>query len=137
MTHAVTPTNLGRVTDESRGAAVRARREHLGMTVSNLAELAGVDRGKLSKFEGGVDHPSARWVAQVERALDDFEQEAGFKPGEAAAEAAASAPSAPIRLTFHDVFGVGEIIAEGPADKPDELIAAVSKLLAELRERGE
>jgi transcriptional regulator with XRE-family HTH domain len=105
------------------------------MTVSNLAEMADVDRGKLSKFEGGKDRPSARWVAQVERALDDFERETGFKPGEAAAEAASSsAPADPIRLTFHDVFGVGEIIAEGPADKPDELIAAVSKLIAELRE---
>jgi hypothetical protein len=105
------------------------------MTASNLAELAGVDRGKLGRFEGGQDQPSGRWIAQVERALDDFEREAGFKPGEAAAEAAAasSAAAEPIRLTFHDVFGVGEIIAEGPADKPDELIAAVSKLLAELR----
>ena len=136
MTHAVTATRLGRVTDESRGAAVRARREHLGMTVSNLAKLADVDRGKLSKFEDGKDSPSPRWIAQVERALDDFEQEVGFKPGEAAAEAASSAPAEPIRLTFHDVFGIGEIIAEGPGDKPDELVAAVAKLLAELRAEG-
>jgi transcriptional regulator with XRE-family HTH domain len=134
MTHAVTPTSLGRVTDESRGAAVRARREHLGMTVINLADKAGVDRGKLGRFEAGSDHPTERWIARVERTLDDFEHEVGVKPGEAAAEAAASgAPAAPIRLTFHDVFGIGEIIAEGPSDKPDELIAAVRELFAELR----
>jgi transcriptional regulator with XRE-family HTH domain len=135
MTHAVTPTSLGRVTDESRGAAVRARRDHLGMDKIDLADRAGVDRGKLGRFEAGKDQPSERWIARVERALDDFEHEVGFKPGEAAAEAEASssAPAAPIRLTFHDVFGIGEIIAEGPSDKPDELIAAVRELFAELR----
>src|SRR5690349_2642925 len=135
MTHAVARTTLGRVTDMSRGGAVRARREHLGMTASDLARLAGVDRGKLRKFESGEDEPSPRWIGQVERALDDFEAEAGYKPGEVVSEASSTAQ--PIRLTFHDAWGIGEIIAEGPADKPDELIAAVSKLMAELRERGQ
>lgn len=129
MTHAVTATNLGRVDNQSRGAAVRARREHLGMTASGLAKLASVDRGKLSRFEEGVDQPTERWIASVERALDAFEAEVGVEPGEAAK---ATSPDL-IRLTLHDVFGVGEIIAEGPVDKPDELVASVAKLLAEIR----
>jgi transcriptional regulator with XRE-family HTH domain len=104
------------------------------MTASDLARMAGVDRGKLRKFESGEDEPSPRWIGQVERALDDFEAEAGFKPGEVESEAAGAGP---IRLTFHDVFGVGEIIAEGPADKGDELVEAVAKLLADLRSKGE
>lgn len=129
MTHAVTATSLGRVTDESRGAAVRARREHLGMTVSGLAKLAGVDRGKLAKFEEGEDAPTERWINGVERALESFEVEAGHEPG----EGAMVKESEPIRLTFHDVYGIGEIIAEAPGDKGDELVAAVVKLLAEIR----
>src|SRR5690349_18272541 len=133
MTHSAVTTRVSGVTDESRGAAVRIRREHLGMTASDLARLAGVDRGKLRKFESGEDEPSPRWIGQVERALDDFEAESGYKPGEVESEAAGASP---IRLTFHDAFGIGEIIAEGPADKPDELIAAVSKLMAELRDKG-
>jgi transcriptional regulator with XRE-family HTH domain len=130
MTHGVTASRVVRVTDESRGAAVRARREHLGMTASDLAKLAGVDRGKLRKFESGEDAPSERWINGVERALESFEVEAGHEVGEGAKEAE------PIRLTFHGIYGIGEIIAEGPADRPDELVAAVSKLLAELREKG-
>lgn len=129
MTHAVTATNLGRVDNQSRGAAVRARREHLGMTASGLAKLANVDRGKLSRFEEGVDQPSERWIGGVERALDAFEAEVGVEPGEATK---VTTPEL-IRLTLHDVFGVGEIIAEGPVDKPDELVASVAKLLAEIR----
>jgi transcriptional regulator with XRE-family HTH domain len=132
MTQRVTPTNLGRVADENRGAAVRARREHLGMKVEPLAKLAGVDRGKLAKFERGEDQPSEPWISRVERALDAFEAETGHEQGEGAKDVEPE----PIRLTFHDIFGVGEIIAEGPADKPDELIAAVTKLIAELRAQG-
>lgn len=129
MTHAVTATSLGRVNDESRGAAVRARREHLGMTKEALAKLAKVDRGKLAKFEDGEDRPTERWVGGVERALDAFEAETGHEPG----EASKATESEPIRLTFHDVYGIAEIIAEAPGDRGDELVAAVVKLLAEIR----
>lgn len=130
MTHAVTPTSLGRVSDESRGAAVRARREHLGMDVIGLAKLAKVDRGKLARFERGEDLPKEPWINRVERALEAFEVDNGHEPGEGAKAAE------PIRLTFHDVYGIGEIIAEGPADRPDELVAAVAKLLADIRAKG-
>lgn len=101
------------------------------MTVSALAKRADVDRGKLAKWESGENEPTERWMAQVERALDAFETETGHERGEGARVTAD-----PIRLTFHDVYGVGEIIAEGPGDKPDELVAAVVKLLAELRAKG-
>lgn len=133
MTAKSATATVTQVDGHTRGSAVRARREHLGMTASNLAELAKVDRGKLRKFEDGTDEPSERWMRGVERALDDFEAEVGYNPGEVEAEATAVVAE-PIRLTFHDVFGIGEIIAEGPGDKPDELVAAVAKLLAELRE---
>lgn len=134
MTHAVTATNLGSVSDESRGAAVRARREHLGMNVSGLAKLAGVDRGKLAKFEEGEDTPSPAWISRVERALDAFESETGHEPGEV--DSSKVAPE-PLRFTFHDIYGVGELIVEGPVDRPDELVAAVAKLLAQIRDKGQ
>ena len=130
------PTRIGTfaaVTDDNGGAAIKARRLALGMSVRSLATLADVDRGQLAQFEAGKSHPQAHWVSRVAGALDRAEAETEPPPKPEVAET----PAAPIRLTFHDVFGVGEIIAEGPADKPDELIAAVSKLLAELRERGE
>lgn len=111
---------------------MRARREHLGMTVSGLAKLASVDRGKLAKFEDGEDFPTERWISGVERALDAFEAETGHEPGEAERTAVE-----PLRFTFHDVYGIGELIVEGPVDRPDELVAAVAKLLSDIRGKGQ
>lgn len=119
-----------------RGEHYRARRTAIGMSVSALAKRANVDRGSLANLEEGKGVRDTT-VAQIEKTLADLEHELGMDVPSAVEAPPSAAPAAPIRLTFHDIFGVGEIIAEGPADKPDELIAAVSKLLAELRERGE
>lgn len=132
MTARATVGRFPAVTDDNGGAAIKARRVALGLSVRSLATLADVDRGQLSQFEAGRSHPQDHWVSRVVNALDRAEAETVPVPEEQSESSAT-----PIRLTFHDVFGVGEIIAEGPADKPDELIAAVSKLLAELREKGQ
>lgn len=117
-----------------RGEHYRARRTAIGMSVSALAKRAGVDRGSLANLEEGKGVRDTT-VAQIERTLSDLEHELGMDvPSAVASPGPASAE--PIRLTFHDVFGVGEIIAEGPADKPDELVAAVAALLAQLRAEG-
>lgn len=122
------PTTFAVVTDDNSGAAVKQRRLALGISVRSLAGLADVDRGQLSQFEAGKSQPQAHWVSRVVAALDRAESETEPTVERDQADAA------PIRLTFHDVFGIGEIIAEGPGDKPDELVAAVAKLLAQLRE---
>ena len=119
------------MTIDKRAKAIRARREHLGMTKAGLAKRAGVDRGKLQRFEDGEDQPTDRWIGGIERALDLFEAETGHERGEGAQVDPALAE--PIRFTFHDVYGIGELIVEGPVDHPDELVAAVAKLLAEIR----
>lgn len=129
MTQGVTATSLGRVTDESRGATVRARREHLGMTVSGLAKLANVDRGKLAKFEEGDDAPTERWINGVERALDGFEAETGHEPGEV--ERKATAPGL-IRFTVEGVYGAKALVVEGPVDNIAELEAAVDRIMRRL-----
>lgn len=130
MTHAATTTSLGRVTDESRGAAVRARREHLGMTVSGLAKRAAVDRGKLAKFESGENTPTERWINGVERALDAFEEETGHEPGEVEQKAAA-APGL-IRFTVEGVYGAKALIVEGPVDNIAELEEMVDRVMRRL-----
>jgi transcriptional regulator with XRE-family HTH domain len=115
------------------GGQIKARRTAIGMSVSALAKRAGVDRGSLAALEAGGSVRDTT-LAAVDMTLGDLEHEMGMDmPSSGVGAATTEVESAPIRLTFHDVFGVGEIIAEGPSDKPDELIAAVSKLLAELR----
>ena len=125
-------TSVGAVMSE-RGDQFKARRTAIGLSVSALAKRANVDRGSLANLEDGKPVRDTT-VAQIDKTLTELEVELGMDVPSVVE--APEAPSTPIRLTFHDVFGVGEIIAEGPSDKPDELIAAVTKLLAELREKG-
>jgi transcriptional regulator with XRE-family HTH domain len=119
------------------GDNFRDRRIHLNLTQAEVAEEAGLKSYEtVGAVERGEGSPTSR--RRIDQALSRLEAEVGAHAQAAEPEAAKPDPGAsPIRLTFHDVFGIGEIIAEGPADKPDELIAAVTKLMAELRERGE
>jgi transcriptional regulator with XRE-family HTH domain len=118
------------------GGRIKDRRKSLGMPATRLAKEAEVSREHLSAVENGHKQPSPEWVRRVELAMDRYARETGQEPAEAE-EVAAELSVDPIRLTFHDVYGIGEIIAEGPGDKPDELVAAVVKLLAEIRSKGQ
>lgn len=117
------------------GERFRERRDRLGLTQSEVAEEAGIKSYEtVGAVERGEGSPASR--RRIEEALTRLEDEQGTHAQEAE-QSPAEETAEPIRLTFRDVYGVGEIIAEGPADKGDELIAAVTKLLAEMRERGE
>jgi transcriptional regulator with XRE-family HTH domain len=115
------------------GGRIKDRRKSLGMPANRLAKEAEVSREHLSAVENGHKQPTAEWVRRVELAMDRYAHETGQVPEDGLESEAEPQESGPIRLTFHDVYGIGEIIAEGPGDKPDELVAAVTKLLAELR----
>lgn len=106
-----------------RGAAIKRRRLAIGIkSLREFAEATGVDRAALTKAEAGQG--STATYERVEAWLDRHEEETGHDE-----------PAEPLRFTLHDVFGVGEIIVEGPADHPDELVQAVAKLLAEIQKR--
>jgi len=112
------------MSDETRGHGIKARRLAMGIkSVREFAEASGIDRAALGKAEKGVGTEAT--IERAEAWLDRMEAETGHdEPG-----------PEPIRLTFHDVFGIGEIIAEGPADRPDELVEAVAKLFAQIRDK--
>lgn len=120
------------------GGRIKDRRKSLGMPATRLAKEAEVSREHLSAVENGHKQPTPEWVRRVELAMDRYARETGQEPAEAE-EVTPDAPPAvnPIRLTFHDVYGIGEIIAEAPGDKGDELVAAVVKLLSEIRAKGQ
>ena len=51
-------------------AAIRSRRRDAGLTINQLAELAGIDSGFLSYIETGKKAPSIPTAAKIAGALD-------------------------------------------------------------------
>lgn len=113
------------MSNETRGHGIKSRRLALGIkSVREFAEASGISREALTAAERG--EASAGTYERAEAWLDSFEEEAGHDE-----------PSVePIRFTFHDIYGIGELIVEGPVDHPDELVASITKLLAEIRGNG-
>lgn len=114
------------MSDETRGHGLKARRLALGIkSVREFAEASGIDREALGKAEKGQG--SSGTYERADAWLTRMEEETGHDE-----------PSAePLRFTFHDVYGISELIVEGPVDRPDELVAAVGKLLADIRRRDQ
>src|SRR5690606_21699111 len=107
----------------TRGQVLKRRRLALGInSVRKFADATGIDRGALTRAEEG-DGSEATYD-RAEAWLARMEEETGHDQ-----------VSEPLKVTLHDVYGIGEIIVEGPADHPDELVAAVAKLLAEIQHR--
>ena len=114
------------MSDETRGHAIKDRRLALGIkSVREFAEATGIDRQALSKAEAGQG--SSATYDRAEAWLSRMEEETGHDVP----------PSEPLRFTFHDVYGIGELIVEGPVDRPDELVASITKLLSEIRGKGQ
>lgn len=110
------------MSDETRGQDLKRRRLALGIkSVREFADASGIDREALGKAERGQG--SAGTYERAEAWLTAFEEKTGHD----------EAPTEPLRFTFHDVYGIGELIVEGPVDHPDEIVAAVAKLLADIR----
>jgi predicted transcriptional regulator len=130
MTVLEATTSLVEMTINKRAADIRARREYLGMSRAALAKRAGVDRGKLQRFEDGKDDPSDRWIGGVERALDMFEVETGHEAREGA-EVVSGSPHI-VRFEVQGVYGAKALIVEGPVEDLPALEAAVDRIMRRL-----
>lgn len=112
---------------ETRGAAIKQRRLDLGIkSHHDLWKLSGIDRQAISNAEKGVG--SNQTLDRLEAFFRGYEEETGHDDPE---------PGAPLRVVMRDVYGMGEIIVEGPVDHPDELVEAVGRLLSEIRNRSQ
>ena len=56
-------------TRKTSGAAIRARREDLGVTLPTLAERVGITKGGLSKIETGISQPRIGTLFSIAKAL--------------------------------------------------------------------
>lgn len=118
-----------------RGRTIMRRRLAVGITSERAFADAvnadappgtrNIDKGTIGRAERG--DASLGTYNRLEMWLDQREAELGItrEPLAPAVE--------PLRLTMHGVFGVEEMILEGPVDRPDELAEAVGKILDRLR----
>jgi hypothetical protein len=120
------------VDNRGRGAHIRRRLAAQGLNSDRSIQAAFegervVGRDTLAKIWDGT--AAERSYTAVEAWLDRLEEENGDAPAQVAPE------SSLIRVRFKDVAAssIGEIIVEGPSDQSDELIATITRLLAEVR----
>jgi transcriptional regulator with XRE-family HTH domain len=103
---------LADMRDNAEGEMVTRRRKRLGMTISGLAALAGVDRDTLSKWEQGEREPQGSTAGKIRKALETREYEVGMPPID-------SPPAEPhIRVIK---IQIGEVAVEGPVETAEEL----------------
>lgn len=122
--------HLPPVSNESRGEAIKQRRLDLGYeNPTQFAEAIGKDWQTITRAESGQARASTydaleAWLSRKE---EGWALPVGGEPQ----------AGSPIKLTLHGVYGVEEIIVEGPVDRPDELADAVGKILERLKQRDE
>jgi transcriptional regulator with XRE-family HTH domain len=77
------PTNKMLVNTEELGRAVRRRREELGASLRDVADLTGVSASTLSRIENGTGKPDADNIARLTGWLDvPMDRIMGGRPSE-------------------------------------------------------
>jgi hypothetical protein len=119
------------VTNEDRGRAIERRAAAMGIYTSRPFEEMSekvdrkIPRAQYAKAIRG--EASDRMFTRIEDALTLMEQRTGHDEP--------SNGSGPLRLVLHNVYGIGEIIAEG--GDAEEVSEAVTRLVRKLREQNE
>jgi transcriptional regulator with XRE-family HTH domain len=132
---------LNRVDEDDRGAQIAERRTRLGLTVSRLAKLAGVDRGVITRLEKTGNARLDR-IRAIEMALEDEAR----RQGEDVPSVVSRPEVRPIGdpdagLVTFDVKGpetTFSVVLKGPVENLEELEASALRLyLGMVREAGE
>lgn len=112
------------VVDNEVGERIRQRRTRMGISVRDLAERAGVDRGQLGKLEKGEAQSRATTVALIETALDQLEQELGM-------DAPDVRPDDVVEFRVAGNFGV-DVVVRGPVRDMEALEDSVARLISKM-----
>lgn len=111
----------------NEGSEVRARRERLQMTISQLAEEAGISRDTLSDMESERKNFTQLTLSKVQQALDRLEDEAGID---------APLPSSAEGLVEFEVDG-NRVIVRGPIADREALAETVARLILDIRRKDD
>lgn len=124
MVEATVPLKLPNVTDET-GRQVRDRRLRMGMSVRQLAEEAGVDRGRLAALESGEEVRDTT-LAKVLSTLSRLEQEMGMD------DLSAEEREGVVEFRVAGNFGV-DVVVRGPVRDLEALEASVNRILSRMQ----
>ena len=125
MQHAIKGERLRSVTDETRGQAIKRRREAMGMSVAEMAERAGIDWETVSRAE--EDASRGTTYAKLEKVLDDLEEEIGGPPDQA---------DHTVEFLLEGNFGV-RVRVKGPVADLPELERSVGRLIKQMGQPSE
>jgi transcriptional regulator with XRE-family HTH domain len=114
--------------DSEMARSIRSRREHLGMTIKDLAEEAQVDRGRLSALESGTSRPRASTVGAILRTLERLERETGLS------DAKVTENSDLVEFEVAGNFGV-RVVVKGPVRDRAELEESVLRLISRMQQQ--
>lgn len=112
---------------ENRGRRLRDRRIRMGISVRQLADEAGMDRGILAKVEAGDASVRDTTFGKVETALARLEHEMGM-----------DVPEEPgsieqMEFTVEGDFGV-KVTVKGPISDRQALESSVTNIIRSIRE---
>ena len=117
---------LAPVDEETRGHAIKRRREALGMSINALAKKVGMDRATLTSAEADEERTTDLTYRRIENWLTDFEAETG---------AGDSSGDDLVEFRLSGNFGV-DVVVKGPVANLPELERSISRLLREMRDPG-
>lgn len=120
------PLGLSSVVTDETGRRLRDRRIRMGISVRQLADAAGVDRGRLAKLEAGDGHVRETTVGKVDAALTRLEHEMGMEDSDADPEAGI----VEFRVTGN--FGV-DVVVKGPVRDLAALEDSVGRILSRMQ----
>lgn len=122
---AVNAAHLDVVADTDRWRELARRRERNGIDINELADIIHMSREQLGRILRG-EVPKTRALGKIERALDELEAEAGRGP--LVPEQVSQDPRL-FRIRLSGVYGVAEVLFEGPVEDADEVRRQADLLL--------
>ena len=128
----VEPAHLGVVAEQEKWRELSERRARLGVDIKDLAPMVDLGREQLGKILRGKvpDSPS---LLRIEQVLNDLEAEAGRGP--LVPKQSSAIRNVVFRLT--GIYGVAEVVVEGPVENMAELEEAVEKILRRAQGMGD
>lgn len=134
MSEGLAVTRVDGMDDQARARArsITARREALGMTITDLAHEAGVNRGQLGEYEGGKHASSEPWIRKVENALARIEVETGHD--EPPTPLIPDDKGKVVRFVVEGVYGAKALIVEVPPENVDDLERAIDRIMRRLQQ---
>lgn len=119
------------MSNEARAQGIKNRAKNLGLfkdrQIERATERVGrkVPRASIAKV--WIGEAGDGIYERLEAALDLLEEEMGAED---------SGSPHLLRFTLHNVYGVGEIIAEGPPEDREQIVESLAQLLRDIRNEG-